>query len=132
MAAHRDCGDDKQGVRSASSHGGMLPTFRRVCRFRGFGLAPPASGPIARRREVGLLALAAQREYSFGMPGPSSKPKPGDAPTDAVLRAAMNASVEPEDAGERRAVEAAKRERGLPVAGAQVTEQIAERLRNMR
>jgi hypothetical protein len=78
------------------------------------------------------LALAAQREYSFGMPGPSSKPKPGDAPTDAVLRAAMNASVEPEDAGERRAVEAAKRERGLPVAGAQVTEQIAERLRNMR
>jgi hypothetical protein len=66
------------------------------------------------------------------MPGPSSKPKPDNAPTDAVLQAAMNAPVEPEDAEEHRAVEAAKRERGLPIAGPQVTEQIAERLRNAR
>jgi hypothetical protein len=67
------------------------------------------------------------------MTSPASKPAVPAAPAaDPVWDAAMKAPLEPEDAEERRAVDAAKHAGAEPVAGAQVTERIAERLRNQR
>jgi hypothetical protein len=69
------------------------------------------------------------------MTAPVPKPVVPTAPApaqDPVWDAAVNAPVEPEDADERHAVDAAKRAHAAPVAGARVTEQIAERLRNAR
>jgi len=42
----------------------------------------------------------------------------------------MSAPLEPEDAEEHRAVEAARRAGADPIPGSQVTEKLAERLRN--
>jgi hypothetical protein len=67
------------------------------------------------------------------MTSPASKPVVPIAPSpDPVWDAALNAPVEPADADERRAVDAAKQAHAAPIAGTRVTELVAERLRNGR
>jgi hypothetical protein len=64
--------------------------------------------------------------------GPADASKQDNAPADAVWEGAMSAPLETENADERRAVEAAKQAGAAPIPAAQVTERLAERLRNAR
>ena len=80
------------------------------------------------------LARAGDATYPTFMTSGASKPATTAAPEtpDPVWEAATKAPVEPEEAAERSAVEAAKKAGAAPVAGTVVTAQIAERLRVAR